>query len=127
MFPGVKGAARAVQLSSANVRQAAALGRPVRTAGIFLSPRERGDRLVRGLVYCKYVFSCRARPLLYGDQLSMNTYSCCASRMMSRRLPSWSATTNSKPPREGTIVMKEMVPSSFLRVATGLDHSPKSK
>jgi hypothetical protein len=36
-------------------------------------------------------------------------------------------TTNSKPNSPGTVVMKEIVPSGFLRLATSLFHSPKSK
>ena len=36
-------------------------------------------------------------------------------------------TTNSKPIAPGTVVMKEIVPSGFLRELTSLFHSPKSK
>ena len=43
------------------------------------------------------------------------------------RLPSLSATTNSNPSIVGSIVMKEIVPSSFFRDATALCHSPTSK
>lgn len=59
-------------------------------------------------------------------QLSVNTYSCWPSRMTSARLPDRSATTNSNPMFVGSVVMNETVPSSFLREATLLFHSPKS-
>src|SRR5580658_8456370 len=59
-------------------------------------------------------------------QRSSNTYSCCASLMVNVRLAS-EPTTNSKPNSPGTVVMKEIVPSGFLRLATSLFHSPKSK
>ncbi len=47
--------------------------------------------------------------------------------MISRRFPSLSATTNSNPEIVGSIVMNEIVPSSFFREATALFHSPTSK
>jgi len=40
---------------------------------------------------------------------STKTYSCCASRVISRRWPSVSATTNSSPLIVGSIVMREIV------------------
>ena len=36
-------------------------------------------------------------------------------------------TTNSKPYSPGAVVMKEIVPSGFLRLAISLFYSPKSK
>ena len=57
---------------------------------------------------------------------SSNTYSCCASLMVSVRLGP-EPTTNSKPIAPGTVVMKEVVLSGFLRELTSLFHSPKSK
>src|SRR6266540_1712193 len=47
--------------------------------------------------------------------------------MISTRLPERSPTTNSYPSLVGSMVMNDMVPSSFLREATALFHSPKSK
>src|SRR5262249_46010284 len=61
-----------------------------------------------------------------GAAASANTYSCCASRTTSAGLPSASDTTNSKPLAPGSIVTSENDPSSFLRDATGLFHSPTS-
>jgi hypothetical protein len=46
---------------------------------------------------------------------------------MSWRLPSLSATTNSNPALEGSMVMNDVEPSSFFREATVLFHSPVSK
>jgi hypothetical protein len=57
---------------------------------------------------------------------SSKTYSCCASRMVKVRLGP-DPTTNSKPIAPGTVVIKEIVPSGFLRELTSLFHSPKSK
>jgi hypothetical protein len=62
-----------------------------------------------------------------GDAASTKAYSCCASRMIKARFPSRSPTTKVKPSTVGSIEMKEMVPSSFLREATALCHFPKSK
>src|SRR6266550_8459348 len=53
----------------------------------------------------------------------MKTYSCCASRTVSR-FPA-SLTTNSKPEIPGAIVTNEIEPSGFFRVATSLRNSPK--
>src|SRR5262249_10228034 len=44
---------------------------------------------------------------------SPNTYSCCASRTTNRRAAAESATTNSNPERVGSMVMNDVVPSSF--------------
>jgi hypothetical protein len=46
--------------------------------------------------------------------------------MTSARLPDRSATTNSNPMFVGSMVRNEIVPSSFLRDATLLFHSPKT-
>src|SRR6266496_5980768 len=59
-------------------------------------------------------------------QRSSNTYSCCASRVINVGLAP-GPTTNSEPIKPGTMVIKEIVPSGFLRLATSLFHSPKSK
>src|SRR5690349_8066384 len=59
-------------------------------------------------------------------QRSSNTYSCCASRAINVRFAP-EPTTNSEPIMPGTIVTNEIVPSGFLRLATSLFHSPKSK
>ena len=53
-------------------------------------------------------------------------YSCCASRTIKVRFGP-EPTTNSAPETPGTMVMNEMVPSGFLRLAISLFHSPKSK
>ena len=53
-------------------------------------------------------------------------YSCWASRTIKVRLGP-EPTTNSAPETPGTMVMNEIVPSGFLRLATSLFHSPKSK
>src|SRR5690606_36051318 len=50
--------------------------------------------------------------------VSLKTYSCWLSRVMRARLPSLSARTNSKPSLVGSMVMKEVVPSSLARLAT---------
>ena len=47
--------------------------------------------------------------------------------MMSARLPLRSALTNSNPSRVPSMVMNEMVPSSFLREATLLFHPVEHK
>src|SRR5262245_60769522 len=57
---------------------------------------------------------------------AVKTYSCCASRKVRVRLASLSPTTKVSPPKPGTSVTKAVVPSSFLRDATGVFHSPKS-
>src|SRR5208283_293807 len=75
--------------------------------------------LVSGSVPC-------GRPSWSFPQRSSYTYSCCASRMIRVRLGP-EPTTNSEPVTPGTMVMNEIVPSGFLRLATSLFHSPKSK
>jgi len=57
---------------------------------------------------------------------SVNMYSCCPSRTVNVRSPAFSPTTNSNPSSVGSMVMNEMLPSSFFRDATALFHSPKS-
>src|SRR5947208_13735827 len=57
---------------------------------------------------------------------SVNTYSCWPSRTTSTRLPDRSPATKSNPVTVGSAVIKDTVPSSFLREATVLFHSPKS-
>src|ERR1035438_217533 len=59
--------------------------------------------------------------------VSVKVYSCWPSRMISTRLPARSPTTNSNPSVPGSIVMNDVVPSSFFRDATVLFHSPRSK
>src|SRR5262249_57461761 len=66
----------------------------------------------------------RQEPFFAGA--SSKTYSCCASRVIRRRFPSLSATTNSNPSSVGSIVMNEIVPSSFFLDATTLFPSPTS-
>ena len=66
-----------------------------------------------------------ARRLVRSQSVSVKTYSCCASRTTRLRLPLRSALTNAKPSRVGSIVTKEIVPSSFLRDATVLCHPSK--
>src|SRR5580698_2248131 len=61
-----------------------------------------------------------------GQATSVKTYSCCPSRITSTRLPARLPTTNSNPSLVGSIVINEIVPSSFFRDATVLFHSPKS-
>src|SRR5437660_11998922 len=63
----------------------------------------------------------------YGNADSTKAYSCWASRTISALLPSRSPTTKLKPLTVGSIEMKDVVPSSFLREATALRHLPKSK
>ena len=63
---------------------------------------------------------------VYGDVNSMKAYSCWASRVINARFPSLSPTTKF-PSIVGSIRMKDVVPSSFLREATELCHFPKSK
>src|SRR5215470_8042324 len=63
----------------------------------------------------------------YGNADSTKAYSCWASRMISALLPSRLPTTKLKPLTVGSIKMKDVVPSSFLREATELRHFPKSK
>src|ERR1051326_2093372 len=49
---------------------------------------------------------------------SVKRYSCCASRNVSVRALSLLFMTKARPPKPGTIVTNEVVPSSFLRDAT---------
>jgi hypothetical protein len=62
----------------------------------------------------------------YGTD-STKAYSCWASRIISDLFPSRSPTTKLNPLTVGSIEMKDVVPSSFLREATELCHLPKSK
>jgi len=67
----------------------------------------------------------RQRELRAADQpASVKAYSCCMSRTTSTRLPSRFSTMNGMPSTPGAIVTIERVPSSFLRVATGVFHPP---
>src|SRR6266566_4540445 len=67
----------------------------------------------------------RSLPRTPRRQDPVNTYSCCASRIVSR-FPAPSLTTNSKPSTPGSMVRNEIEPSGFFRDATSLRNSPKS-
>src|SRR5262249_18698913 len=55
---------------------------------------------------------------------STNTYSCCASRMVSVFFPFFSPSTNVSPMLPVAMVTMENVPSSFLRLPIGLFQPP---
>jgi hypothetical protein len=67
----------------------------------------------------------RQRESSHPHATSVNTYSCCPSRIVSVLLPAFSPTTNSNPAFVGSIVINEIVPSSLFRDATALFHSPR--
>jgi hypothetical protein len=56
----------------------------------------------------------------------VNTYSCCASRIVSVRRPSALPTTKVRPTSAGWTSTSEIVPSASVAVAIGEVHSVKS-
>ena len=73
--------------------------------------------------------SARPRQLLlsyvyFGAGLTVYVYLCCPSRVMSVGFPFSVDGENSRPMIPGLMVINDVVPSGFLRVATGVLHIP---